>query len=36
MKYKRVSKRLQSAAESKTRSKACRSCFWRTGLLYST
>jgi len=35
MKYKRVSKRLQSLTESKTRCNAC-SCFWRTSLLYPT
>jgi len=34
MKYKRVSKCLQSLTERNTRSNAFRSCYWRTSLLY--
>jgi len=34
MKYKLVYTRLQSVAESKTRSNAFRSSFWRTSLRY--
>jgi len=34
MKYKLIYTRLESLAESKTRSNAFRSSFWRTSLLY--